>query len=82
MGGVVVGGVVVSGGVVSGGVVSGGVVSGGVGTVDTTGVGGSVSSGADVRVAVQPVPSTTAANATVAVRVVNRRRALDDRPVG
>lgn len=72
----VVGGVVsaggVVGGVVSGGVV-GGVVSGGVGLGDTTGVGGSVSSGADVLVAAQPVPNIRAATVAVAIRVGNRR---------
>jgi uncharacterized membrane protein YccC len=71
-GGVVSGGVV-SGGVVSGGVVSGGVVSGGVGSGDTTGVGASVSSGADVLVAAQPVPSIRAATVMVAIRIGNRR---------
>jgi hypothetical protein len=84
-GGVVLDGVVVSGGVVLGGDVLGGgvVASGGEGSgVDTGVVGDSVSSGADVRVAVQPAPSTTAANATVAVRAVNRLRALDDLAVG
>lgn len=73
------GGAVVEGGVVSGGAVSGGMVSGGVVTGDPTEVAGSVSSGADVLVAAQPVPSISAAAVTVAIRVGNGRRALDDR---